>query len=322
MRTLVRLGFTLLIAAPLGIAQAQSSEAKRPLTIIVSTTPGTGGDITARVLASSLQEALGQSVVVENRTGASGAIGIAAAAKAPPDGNTVLFVPNTIAMIGAIKKNLPFDATKSFEPVATVGKMLVAAVVNPGVRANTLGQLIDIAKNSPGQLNYGSPGSGTPHHLRAEQFKQITGVNILHVPYSGSAGAVTDLAGGQTQFGFFPLHSVLSLVGSGKLRLLATSGETRSTWTADVPTFRESGITELNNYDWIGAFVPSGTPKARVDTLSRAILAGLANPKVQEQLVERGIIPNPGGPAELAALMRKELNEWKQVAEKGHIVAE
>lgn len=302
MRTLIRLCSALLLTLPLGIAQAQPGEANRPLTIIVSTTQGTGGDIAARVLASSLQKALGQPVVLENRAGASGAIGIAAAAKAPPDGNTVLFVPNTIAMIGAVKKNLPFDATTSFKPVATIGKMLVAAVVNPGVRANTLGQFLELARNSPGQLSYGSPGSGAPHHLRAEQFKQITGADMLHVPYSGSAGAVTDLAGGQTQFGFFSLHSVLPLVCSGK---------TRSALTADVPTFREGRITELNNYDWIGAFVPSGTLRARIDALSQAILAGLANPKVREQLIARGIVPNPGGPAELAALMSKELVEWK-----------
>jgi tripartite-type tricarboxylate transporter receptor subunit TctC len=317
MNALIKFGCAALWALWLGLAQAQTT-----LTIIVPTTPGTGGDISARLLAPALSKALGQTVVVENRTGASGTIGIGAVAKAAPDGNTVLFVPNTIAMISSLYKNLPWDPVTSFEPVATVGKMLVAAAVNPESKMTSLDQFIAAAKAKPGQLNYGSPGSGTPHHLRTEQFKQITGTDIVHVPYKGSAGAVTDLTGGQVQFGIFPLHSLLPLTKAGKLKMLATSGETRSAWTPDVPTFRESGITVLNDYDWIGVFLPKNTPKARVDALSRAIVTALGTKEVRDQLADRGIIANPGGSTELAQLLRKELVEWNTVVQKGRIVAE
>ena len=322
MNALMRIACAALAALSLGTAQAQTAESGRPLTIIVPTTPGTGGDISARLLAPTLSKALGQPVVVENRTGASGTIGIGAVAKAPPDGNMVLFVPNTIAMISSLYSNLPWDPVRSFEPVARVGKMLVAAVVNPSVPASSLDQFVALAKTKSGALNYSSPGTGTPHHLRTEQFKQITGTEIMHVPYKGSAGAVTDLVGGQTQFGIFPLHSVLPMTKTGKLKMLATSGETRSAWTPEVPTFRESGITVLNDYDWIGVFVPKNTPKARVEALTQAIVAALATQDAREQLAARGIIADPGNATDLANLLRKELAEWNKVVKVGHIVAE
>jgi tripartite-type tricarboxylate transporter receptor subunit TctC len=309
-------------AAALWVLGLGGALAQTTLTIIVPTTPGTGSDITARLLAPVLSKSLGQAVVVENRTGASGTIGIAAVAKAAPDGNTVLFVPNTMAMISSLYKNMPWDPVTSFEPVATVGKMLVAAATNPDTKLTSLEQLVASAKSKPGQMNYGSPGSGTPHHLRTEQFKQIAGVDIVHVPYKGSAGAVTDLTAGQVQFGIFPLHSLLPMTKAGKLRMLATSGETRSPWTPDVPTFRESGITVLNDYDWVGVFLPKNTPRARVDALSHAIVTAVATPDMREQFAARGIIANPGGPAEMAQLLRKELVEWNTVVQKGHIVAE
>jgi tripartite-type tricarboxylate transporter receptor subunit TctC len=304
-----------------GLSHAQTSSNKI-VTLIVPTTHGTGSDIAARLFAPRLSKRLGQPVVVENRTGASGIIGISAVAKAAPDGNTILFVPNTIAMISSLNKNLPWDPVNDFVPVARLGKMLVSTVVNPSVPAKSLGQLIALAKSKPGQLNYASPGSGTPHHLRTEMFKQITGTDMTHVPYKGSAGAVTDLIGGQVQVGFFPLHSVLPMVAAGKLRMLATSGESRSRWTPDVPTYRESGIKELNDYDWVAAFLPRKTPKEIVNRLTRELLAIASSPDVQEELADHGIIANPGGPDELSALLKKELVEWKKVVDDAHIVAE
>ncbi len=304
-----------------GLSQAQTSSSKT-ITLIVPTTPGTGSDIAARLFAPHLSRTLGQPVIAENRTGASGIIGMDAVAKAAPDGNTVLFVPNTIAMIGSLIKNLPFDPVNDFAPVARLGKMLVATVVNPSVPAKSIDQLIALAKSKPGQLNYASPGSGTPHHLRTEMFKQITGTHITHVPYKGSAGAVSDLVGGQVQVGIFPLHSVLPMVAAGKLHMLATSGDSRSGWTPEVPTYRESGIKGLNDYDWVAVFLPRKTPKEIVNRLSGALLAIAASPDVQEALMNRGIIPNPGGPDDLTALLKKELVEWKKVVDDARIVAE
>ena len=310
-----------LLTLAAGASQAQLSSGK-VITIIVPTTPGTGSDIAARLFAPRLSKAMGQPVIVDNRTGASGIIGINLVAKAPPDGNTILFVPNTIAMIGSVNKDLPFDPVKDFTPIATLGKMLVCTVVNPDVPAKTLAELIALAKKEPGTLNYATPGSGTPHHLRTEMFKQITGTDMTHVPYKTSAGAVTDLLGNHVQVGFFPLHSVLEMVTAGKLRMLATSGETRSRWTPNVPTYRESGIQGLNDYDWVGAFLPRKTPPDIAARLTRELLAIVNTPEVQQELAEHGIIANPGGPEQLATLLKNEQVEWKNVVDKAHIVAQ
>jgi tripartite-type tricarboxylate transporter receptor subunit TctC len=310
------------IIVPAVMVLAASVSYAQTITLIVPTTPGTGSDIAARLIGPRLSKKLGQPVIVENRTGASGIIGIGAVAKAPPDGNTILFVPNTMAMISSLNKNLPWDPVKDFAPVARLGKMLISAVVTPSLPVKSVDELVALAKSKPGQLNYGSPGSGTPHHLRSEMFKQITKTNIVHIPYKGSAGAVTDLVGGQVQVGFFPLHSVLPMVSVGKLRMIATSGETRSRWTPDVPTFRESGIKGLNDYDWLGVFLPRATPNEIVNRLSRELVAIVSAPDVQEELAKSGIIANPGGPEEIATLLKNELVEWKKVVDDGHIAAE
>ena len=304
-----------------GFSHAQSSSDKT-ITLIVPTTPGTGSDIAARLIAPRLSKRLGQQVIVENRTGASGTIGIGAVAKAAPDGNTILFVPNTMAMISSLNKNLPWDPVNDFAPVARIGKMLVSVVVSTSVPVKSLEQLVALARSKPDQLNYATPGSGTPHHLRSEMFKQITGTDNVHVPYKGSAGAVVDLVGGQVQVGLFPLHSVLQMVSAGKLQMLATSGERRSPWTPDVPTFRESGIRGLNDYDWVGVFLPRATPKDITNRLSSELLAIIAAPDVQEALTKSGIIADPGGPEDLSALLKKELVEWKKVIDDGRIVAQ
>ncbi len=296
--------------------------AGKTITIVVPTTSGTGSDIAARLLAPRLAKLTGQAVIVDNKTGASGAIGIGAVAAAIADGNTILIAPNSIAMITALNKKLTWDPVADFVPVARLGKMLVSIVVNPALPGTTLAQLVALAKSKPGELNYGTPGSGTPHHLRTEQFKQLTGTNIVHIPYKGSAGAVTDLVGGQVQVGFFPLHSVLQLVNGGKLRMLATSGDTRSIWTPDVPTFRESGISELNDYDWLAAFLPKNTPREIATRLSREITTIFSSAEMAEELAKRGIIANPGGPDELTALLKKELVEWKKIVDQGNIVAD
>jgi tripartite-type tricarboxylate transporter receptor subunit TctC len=304
-----------------GLLQAQTSSTKI-VTLLVPTTSGTAADIASRLLAPRLSQRLGQPVIVENRTGASGTIAIGAAAKAAPDGNTILIVPNTMAMISSLYKGLPWDPVEDFAPVARLGKMLVATVVNPAVPATSISQLVAHAKSNPGQLNYASPGNGTPHHLRTEMFKRLTGIDIVHVPYKGSAGAVTDLGAGHVQIGFFPLHAVLPFVKSGKLRMIATSGDTRSSWTPDVPTYRESGINGLNDYDWIGAFLPRKTPKETVSRISRELVAIFSTPDFQEELSQRGVIANPGGPDELSDLLKRELVEWRKVITDGRIVAD
>jgi tripartite-type tricarboxylate transporter receptor subunit TctC len=225
-------------------------------------------------------------------------------------------------MIGSIYKKLPWDPVNDFIPVARISKMPVALVVNPSINVNTLEELVVYAKGRPGVLNFGTPGNGTPHHLRTEMFKQMTGINMVHVPYKGSAGAVTDLIGGQVQVGFFPLHSVLSMVAAGKLKMLATSGEIRTSWTPDVPTFRESGIKELNDYDWIGVFLPKGTPLNVSNRLTKEILNIINQSDTQADLAKNGVIANPGGPDEMSALLKKEIVEWRKTVDEAKIVAD
>lgn len=304
-----------------GVSFAQNTTNKT-ITLLVPTTSGSGSDIVARMVAPKLSKALSTPVIVENKTGASGTIAITTVANSTPDGTTVLVVPNTMAMISAIYKNLPWSPATDFSAVVRVGKMPVALVVNPTVAANTLEELVAYSKTRPGILNFGTPGSGTPHHLRTEMFKQITGINIVHVPYKGSSGAVTDLVGGQVQVGFFPLHSVLSMVAAGKLKMLATSGEVRSQWTPNVPTFRESGIKDLNDYDWVGVFLPKATPSTIVTKLSKEFLLIINTAEIQADLAQHGIIANPGGPDEMSALLKKELVEWKKTVDEGHITAD
>lgn len=299
-------------------AFAQSPEGKL-ITLIVPTTSGTGSDIAARLLAPILSKRMNSPVVTENKTGASGIIAIGFVANAPADGNTILIAPNTMAMIKALNKNLPFDPINDFAPVARLGKMLVAMVVNPSVQVNSISQLIEYSKSHANELNYGTPGSGTPHHLRTEMFKQLTGASLVHVPYKGSAGAVTDLVGGQVQVGFFPLHSLLQMVNAGKLRMLATSGDTRSSWTPNVPTFKESGIKDLNDYDWLGAYLPKNASPEAVKRLSRELLGIFSSAEMQDELAKKGIIANPGGPEDLMQLMKKETVEWKKIVDNSTI---
>jgi hypothetical protein len=299
-------------------AFAQSPEGKL-ITLIVPTTSGTGSDIAARLLAPILSKRMNSPVVTENKTGASGIIAIGFVANAPADGNTILIAPNTMAMIKALNKNLPFDPINDFAPVARLGKMLVAMVVNPSAQVNSISQLIEYSKSHVNELNYGTPGSGTPHHLRTEMFKQLTGASLVHVPYKGSAGAVTDLVGGQVQVGFFPLHSLLQMVNAGKLRMLATSGDTRSSWTPNVPTFKESGIKDLNDYDWLGAYLPKNASPETVKRLSRELLGIFSSAEMQDELAKKGIIANPGGPEDLMQLMKKETVEWKKIVDNSTI---
>ena len=297
---------------------AQTNEGKL-ITLIVPTTSGTGSDIAARLMAPRLSKRTGSPVVVENKTGASGIIAINFVANAQSDGNTILIAPNTMAMLKALNKNLPFDPINDFATVARLGKMLVAIAVNPEVPVTSITQLIDYSKSHPNELNYGTPGSGTPHHLRPEMFKQITGASLVHVPYKGSAGAVTDLVGGQVQMGFFPLHSLLQMVNAGKLRMLATSGDSRSVWTPTIPTFKESGIKDLNDYDWLGAYLPKNTNTEVVKRLSREIIAIFSSSDMQDELSKKGIIANPGSSDDLLQLMKRESTEWKKIVDMGNI---
>ena len=296
----------------------------RAVTIIVPTSSSSGSDIIGRAVSPRLGTLWKQPVVVDNRLGASGAIGIGAVAKAAADGYTVLFTPNTITMLGSLYKNLGWDAEQSFEPVTLLAKTVLALVVHNEVPAKTVAELVALAKSRPGQLNYASPGIGTPQHLHAELFKQTVGADIVHVPYKTIAAANTDLAGGRTQMAFVSVSAIMPLARAGKVRILATVGEQRTPGTPEVPTFREAGFDSLQAESWIAAFVPRGTPRAIVDRITRDLGALLANPEFQQELARADLAPNTGGGGqkELAGIVKADVARWRKVISDGNITAE
>lgn len=294
----------------------------KPITLIVPVSSGTGADIAARQLGPKLSQRLGRPVVVDNRTGASGNIGFAAAARATADGTTLLVSPSSMTILPHLTKAMTWDPFNDFAPVALIATSVMAAIVGPNVQASNMAELVTLARNNPGKLNYATPGVGTAHHLVTEMFRQASGVNIVHIPYKQSAGAVTDLAGGQVDIGFFPLLGVLPLIKSGKLRVLATLGETRTPWTPDVPTMRESGIENVAYNSWAAVFAPKNTPREIVNSLSRDILAILNEPGMRESLLKDGLVVAPLGPDELGTMTRRDSAIWAKVIKTAGIQPE
>jgi tripartite-type tricarboxylate transporter receptor subunit TctC len=283
----------------------------RNLTLIVPYTPGSGPDAVARTIAPRLSPRLGLPVVVDNKAGASGNIGADMVAKAKPDGSTLMVTVNTFNVTPALYKKLPYDPIADFTPIARLGVSNLALVVNSSVPVQTLQQLVQLAKSKPGSLSYSSPGAGTTPHLAMEVFKKRYGLDILHVPYRGSAGATTDLVGGQTQLMMIPVHTGLPFVRQGKLRMLAVVRNDRSPFAPDVPSLGEFGASNLNLEVVFWLSGPAGLPAAEVTRLNHEVNAVLAMPDVKEALAIQGIVPEPGTPAELASYIRTDIERWK-----------
>src|SRR5438128_1494302 len=258
-----------------GIASAQSTYPSRAIRIIVPYTPGTGIDILARTIGQKLSDKLNVAVVIDNRPGASGNIGTEAASKANPDGYTLLATASTLVTNVAVQKSVPYDPIKGFTPIGPTAIGNLALVVHPSVQARSVKELVALAKSRPGELNYASPGSGTPHHLAAELFKLHFGVNITHVPYKGTAGAVTDLLGGQVQMMFLPVHVALPQMQSGKLKMLAAGGSRRSPVTPDIPSLADEGVTDIDVDIWYAFLGPPGLGRDQTALLNREMNAVL-----------------------------------------------
>ncbi len=292
---------------------AQGTYPSRPIRFIVPYTPGTGIDILARAIGQKLSEALKVAVVVENRPGASGNIGTEAVSKATPDGYTILMTASTHVTNAALQTSLPYDPVDGFTPIGPTAIGNLALVVHPSVPAKTVRELVDLAKAQPGKLNYASPGSGTPHHLAMEFFKLHFGVDIVHVPYKGTAGAVTDILGGQVQVMFLPVHVALTHVQAGKLRMLAAGGSRRSPVTPDVPSLADEGVTGIDVDIWYAMLGPPGLPKEQVALLNSEVNAILRSPDVHDNLVKQGLDPLPGGPDDLTRMIKTDLERWSRV---------
>jgi len=310
------------VVAPICFVLASTAQGQtpgRPVTLIVPTSSATAGDITGRLVQPHLSQALNAPVVVENRVGASGAIGMGAVVRATPDGNTVLIGPSTLAMINLLQTDLNWNPATDLEPVARLASLYYAIVVNPGLPVNNVQELVALAKSKPGVLNFSTPGLGTPHHLVTELFKQVTGVDVVHVPYKTSAAGVTGLVGGEVQFAFQALHSVMPLVQAGRLKLIATVTDERTPWTPNVPTVKEGGIEGVEINSWIGVFLPKGAPRDMAEKYSREFGRILGRQDIRDQLLKSGIVVNHGGPADMGALLRRDQERWKRVVETGKV---
>ncbi len=292
-------------------AFGQSDYPSRPVRIIVSYPPGGTTDLVARVIGQKLSETWGQPVVVENRPGAAGNIGTQSAAKAAPDGYTILQSSVAIHSTNpALYKNPGYDPFRDFAAVAKTASSINVLVVNPQVPVKSVAELIAYLRANPGKVAYASPGSGTSPHLSSELFKSMTGTDALHVPYKGSAPMLADLLGGQVQFAIDNLPASLPHIKAGKLRALAVTGPKRNAELPDVPTMAEAGVTGYEVTTWWGFAVPAGTPPAIIAKINADTLKALQSADVREKLMKQGLEPAPSTPAEMEALARSEFARW------------
>lgn len=304
-------------------ARASTDYPDKPIKVLVPFAPGGGQDLFIRHLLPRLAELLGQQVVIDNRAGASGNIAAAMVAQAPHDGYTLLLgTAATHGMNQTMFKNMPFDAQKSFEPITQLAEVPLVLVVHPSVPVNDVKSLVAYLKAHPGKLSYGSSGTGAPLHLAGELFKSVTGVDILHIPYKGSAPAIVDLLAGRTIMQFDTFAATNSYVKTGKLKRLAVASAKRSNSAPEVPTLLEQGY-DVQAYSWSGLFAPAKTSPAIVDKLAAAFSKAVNDPAVREKLYDIGFEPvADSGPAQLRAFVASELKKWPEIVRLANIKAE
>ncbi len=311
--------FASLAAAPGCFAQAFPS---KPVRVIVTFAAGGGTDLAARTVAPRLSEGLGQSIVVENRAGANGAVGAEALAKSAADGYTLMVgAAGTLAVAPHLAK-LPFDTFRDFAPVSLLATSPFVVTVNPGVKAESIRDLIALAKSNPGKLTFGSSGTGGAPQLATELFKSMAGLDLLHVPYKGLGPAITDLLGGQINLIFADVGLVVAHLKSAKLRGLAVTGSNRSATVPDLPTVAEAGVPGYAAGTWYGLFAPAGTPPAIVARLSEETRKALAHPEVRASFAAQGVDPAGNTPDQFSAFVRDEHAKWGRVIRDAGIKAE
>ena len=301
------------------LAFGQASYPNRPVKMIVPFAPGGASDFVARIIAPKLGDALGQQIVIENRPGASGNIGMEAAAKAPADGYTI-YLGNigTIAINPAVFPNLSINPQKDFIALSLVAGVPSILIANPTVAANTVAELVALAKSKPGELNFASPGSSTLNRLEMERFMKFADVKIVHIPYKGGAGpAVTGMLGGETQVMFVTLSSAISFIQAGKLKPLGISTTKRIEALPQVPTMIEAGYPEMVSSSWQGVFVPTGTPRPIVEKIHAALLATMDSPEIKQRFAGGGVdVMTSKTPEDFASFVAAETTRWGKVAKE------
>jgi tripartite-type tricarboxylate transporter receptor subunit TctC len=289
---------------------------------MLAQTPGTVVDLIARVIADRLRARWDQPVVVENRPGASGAIGMQVLAKSEPDGHAVNVNVATTLTLPLFYPTLAFDVLKSFTAITYIGSSSFALVVHSAVPVNDLNEFIAYAKARPGKLNYGSPGIGTHHHLMMEMFKFMTGVHIVHVPYKGSAGATTDLLGGQIPTMFIPTNLAIGMQKRGNVKILGSSGRERHPLFPEIQSLHEQGVTGFDVDPWYAIWGPAGLPADIVAKYTATLRDILDEPETRDALGKQGVLAKRGGPEELARIARNEYDMWAKLVKEAKISAD
>jgi tripartite-type tricarboxylate transporter receptor subunit TctC len=315
------LGLVLSAALSGGAVQAQDYPSK-PVRIIVPFAPGGSADVFGRFLAQRLQESLGQNFIVDNRPGGGSVIGTDAVAKSAPDGYTLLVMSNTHTVNESLIPNKPFNLLRDFVPVAPINASDLVLVVKAGLPAATLGDLLKEAKARPGSMSYASSGPGTPYHMAGELMKAMAGVSIVHIPYKGSAGARTDVLGGQLEMMFDAIPTMSEHIKAGKVRALATTGRSRSAVLPDVPTMSEAGVKDYEATIWLGVMAPKGTPASVVNKLNAEIVKITGNPDVRKAWAAQGTAPLTMGVDEFSRYLTADIAKWERIVKLSGAKAE
>jgi tripartite-type tricarboxylate transporter receptor subunit TctC len=304
------------VFASLSVADAASAYPNRLIRIIVPFSAGGLNDNVARVIQPSLQEELGQPVIIENRTGASGIVGTDAVAKAAPDGYTLLVVASSHTVSPATNAKLPYNTERDFTPISLLVRDPLLFVVSNSVHANTLPAFIALAKSEPGKINYATPGTASQSHLVTELFSQRAGIKMLEVPYRGGAPAMLALISGEVQFAVLSTQLSAPQIKSGKVRAIASGGRMRDRNFPDLPTLNESGFQRMEALQWVGILAPVGTPKEAISRLNSALRRILGKPEIVGKLAAQGMTAAASSPEEFQTLISAEIREWKDVAQK------
>ncbi len=320
-RTLLLLAIAALAALAGAAKVAAQTYPNRPIRIVVPTQAGAAQDIMARLLQPHLERALGQPIIVENRSGASTMIGTEAVAKAAPDGHTLLIVPTTFTVNAALNSKLSFDLERDFEPITVLVKNPLLFAVNAKVPARTLAEFVALAKAEPGKLNYGTSGASTQAHLLLEMFSALAGIKMQHIPYRGGAPAALAVAAGETQLVLLSPLGILSQIQAGLVRALATGGLTRDPNFPDLPTAAEAGFPGFEAVQWLGLLTTAGTPRDIVQRLSTEVNRVLRDPDVAAKLALQGTTAAGSTPEEFRMLIATEIRNWKETASKADIKA-
>ena len=310
------LGFAMASTSLSALAQGYPT---KPVKIIVPFAAGGPADVYARFMAQRLQDALGQSFVVDNKPGAGSVIGTDVAAKSAPDGYTLLLMSNAHTVNESLIPVKPFQLMRDFVAVAPINYSDLVLVANPAVPASTLKDLIAQAKAKPGKINYASSGPGTPYHMAGELFKSMAGVYLVHIPYRGSSGARTDVIGGQVDVMFDAVTTMAEQIKAGRVRALATTGKVRSDVLPDVPTLNEAGVPGYEATIWLGLMAPRGTPKAVVDRLNEAVSKIAAQAEVKQLWAKQGATPMVMSPEVFDKYARDDVTKWARVIKTANI---